>query len=127
MDIISYEIILSNLPIALAVWTTLTLSWGVWTAIAYGRMMKFADKYKGGRRPTDVAHHKVLVLANIILATYLAYELTSADIVFADDAIVVWNVFYSGFLIPSTISIVRWFKAKPKPSTPTIPEQHLLT
>lgn len=123
MDILSYETILGNLPVALAIWTAVTLSWGTYIATAFGRMMKYADKFKGGRRCHDVTNHRMMVVFNLFLAAYLLFE-SVADTMFGDDAIIVLNVFYAAYLIPSTITVVRWFLSKPSPA---IPPDHLLT
>lgn len=122
---ITSEELLSNLPTALLVWTALTLCWGVYINIAFHRMMAFADKYKKGRRPSDVCNSKFITLANLILLTYLLFEPQLSAI---GDAIVVVNVFFSAYLLSATISVSRWWKTKDKyTKTDSSPDEHILT
>lgn len=112
------EQVLSKLPIAITLWTAITLCWGVYIHSAFNRMMVYADAYKGGRRKTDVINTWFIMLANASLISFLLLEPIIASY---SDAVIVINVFYDAFLIAASITICRWWKSKVEDETKNPP------
>jgi len=126
MDTLTTEAILSNLPTVLSLWSALVLSWGTYAMFAYGNMIRFATKCNRHCRPTDKSNVKFMIAANLLMAVYLICEPYLASTI--ADAIVVINVFYSAYLIPTSLTLVRWWKKQNKDKQSLVTqEDHLLT
>lgn len=125
MDSFTLKTILVNLPTLLTIWTTLTLSWGVYVMVMYCRMIRFARKFKKGCRQTDITNVKCMLAFNVILLAYLCIE----PYIVIGDAITVMNTFYTFYLLPSSITIARWWLSRPTYSAPPpeAEDDHALT
>lgn len=99
--------LVTNLPGLLSMWTALTLSWGIYTAFAYGKMLNLVNKYYGGRSSVGTCNFATMVGANLIIAAYLLSE--SHFVNFAGDAITVVNIFYNAYLTYVSISLAQWW------------------
>lgn len=115
------ELILSKLPLIITLWTAVTLCWGIYINGTFINMMSYADRFKNGRRITDVYNTWFTAAVNALLVMFLV---TEHLVVQYADAIIVINVFFDAFLVVATITACRWWQSTrhtptPSPSTPS--------
>lgn len=115
MDQFALETLVGNLPGLLSMWTALTLSWGIYTAFAYGKMLNLVNKYYGGRSSTGTCNFVSMVGANVLLAAYLLSETHLVNL--AGDSIIVVNIFYNAYLTFVSISLAQWWAHRKSYST----------
>jgi len=101
------EQVLSKLPIAITMWSAISLCWGIYIHSAFSRMMGYADAHNGGRRKTDEINTWFIMLAN---ATLIGFLLLEPAIAAYADAVIVLNIFYNVFLTTTSITVCRWWK-----------------
>lgn len=121
------EMILSNLPMVLILWSALSLSWGLYIMVSFQNMIRFAEAHNIECHAHDRYNVYFMVASNAVLATFLVLEPILAPTI--GDAIVVLNTFYSVYLVPTTVSIAQWWRTKTKLELAPVDEtnDHLLT
>lgn len=124
MEQFALETLVGNLPGLLSMWTALTLSWGIYTAFAYGKMLNLVNKYHGGRSSVGTCNFATMVGANLMVAAYLLFE--SSFVNFAGDAITVVNIFYNAYLTYVSISLCQWWAQRKSYSVATF-QPHAVT
>lgn len=99
--------ILAYLPVVITAWTSLNLSWGLFTGLAIDRIMRYSDNHHGGHRTADQTVHAAVWVCNAILFLYL--YLISGYMVQCADFILVFDIFVTSFLVYTTIGISKWY------------------
>lgn len=106
--VLTAEQFLSNLPLAIVVWTTITLCWSILAYYVNHEMMVYDDKYAGGRQECDVNGSYFLSLGSVALVVLLAVGTFAVNFI---DVLVVFNVFITVFLIPTSYRLSKWWIA----------------
>lgn len=99
--------LLVYLPFIITAWTSLNLSWGLFTGLAIDHIMRFSDKRHGKHRTSDQTIHAAVWVCNAILFLYL--YLISGYMVQCADFILVFDVFVTSFLVYTNLIISKWY------------------
>lgn len=97
------ERVLSNLPLTITVWTALTLCWGVYTSIAYAKILSLCgivSRY----------HVGAMTCGNALMLAILLFQ---SRLIQYEDATIVLNTFFDAYLVATSITIGKWWKSVP--------------
>lgn len=103
----TYDWALVFLPTIITAWTSLNLSWGLFTGLAIDRIMKYSDKYHGGHRNSDQTIHSAVWVCNTVLFLYLF--LLPVYLQQCADFVLVLDIFVTSFLTYLTVGISKWY------------------
>ena len=107
---INSNCILEYLPLAINIWTGLTLCWGIFVGYWFDRILKIPLEYDHQHRIEDDVYVFSIWCANsLIFIVGFILPLFTPDVGNSiGDAVIVLNVFYTSFLISCTIGLIRW-------------------
>lgn len=98
---------LVHLPLIIIAWTSLNLSWGIFTGLSIDHIMRFSVRHHGHFRAADQSIHAAVWVCNAMLFLYL--YLISGYMTQCADFILVFDIFVTSFFVYVNTIIVRWY------------------
>lgn len=99
--------LLVYLPLIITAWTSLNLSWGIFTGMSIDHIMRFSERHHGKHRAADQSIHAAVWVCNAMLFLYL--YLISGYMTQCADFILVFDVFVTSFFVYVNVVISRWY------------------
>jgi hypothetical protein len=99
--------LLVHLPFLIIAWTSLNLSWGIFTGLAVDKIMQYQDIHHGSHRQSDQTVHAAIWICNSMMFLYLF--LVSGYVAQCADFVLVFDIFVTSFLAYINIGVGKWY------------------
>lgn len=99
------ESILTNLPLIITAWSSVSLAWGIYIGITYTIMLSWAMKKIGYVRKCDLPTVSLVHLVNLFLITFL---LSNSVFNYVGGSILIVDLFYNTFLGAVSLQLMHW-------------------